>query len=229
MKIAIMQPYFLPYIGYWQLINAVETFVIYDNIQYSKKGWINRNRIGDDEFITLSLKKDSGYLNIDRRLLSDTWKKDRGKIMNRLESFYGKAINFDVGMRVADDAIVKERMDLFTAIEHSLRVICEYLDIQTPFVTTSTLDMDHSLKRNDRVKGICKALNAKDYINAIGGQGLYSKQDFVNDGIKLRFLKARNITYPRKGAFLPFMSILDIIMFTTQNQTKQMLKEYDLL
>ena len=85
MKLAIMQPYIFPYIGYFQLINAVDKFVIYDNIQFTKKGWINRNMIlvnGKDEYITLPLKKDSDFLNVDERVLSDTFKQEKKKIIN---------------------------------------------------------------------------------------------------------------------------------------------------
>jgi len=82
MKIAIMQPYFFPYIGYFQLVNSVDEFVIYDNIQFTKKGWINRNRIlvnQNEDYISLPLKKDSDYLNVNQRFLSDAWSVDRKK------------------------------------------------------------------------------------------------------------------------------------------------------
>ena len=96
-KIAIMQPYFFPYIGYFQLINSVDEFIIYDNIQYTKKGWINRNRIlvnGKDQLITLSLKKDSDYLDVVNRELSESWDKDKNKILNIIKFSYNKAPYF---------------------------------------------------------------------------------------------------------------------------------------
>ena len=87
MKVGIMQPYFFPYIGYFQLMNAVDEFVVYDNIEFTKKGWINRNRIlvnGKDAFITISLKKDSDYLDVRDRYLADSWSSDRVKMLNRM-------------------------------------------------------------------------------------------------------------------------------------------------
>ena len=86
MKVAIMQPYFLPYIGYLQLLNSVDKFILYDDIEYTKKGWINRNRIVDGEIITLPLKKDSDYLNVVERRLSDDWRKQKTKLLNKIES-----------------------------------------------------------------------------------------------------------------------------------------------
>ncbi len=83
MKLAIMQPYFFPYIGYFQLINTVDEFVVYDNIEFTKKGWINRNRIlvnGKDEYITLPIKKDSDFLHVKDRFLAETWSKDSAKM-----------------------------------------------------------------------------------------------------------------------------------------------------
>jgi hypothetical protein len=97
MKLAIMQPYIFPYIGYFQLINTVDKFVVYDNIQFTKKGWINRNRIlinGKEEYITLPLKKDSDYLNIDQRVLSDVFKEQRNKILRKINESYKKAPGF---------------------------------------------------------------------------------------------------------------------------------------
>src|SRR4030042_5533275 len=98
MKIAIMQPYFLPYIGYFQLMNAVDEFVIYDNIEFSKKGWINRNRIlvnGKDSYITIPLKKDSDYLDVRDRYLAETWSSEKIKMLKRIIGSYRKAPRFD--------------------------------------------------------------------------------------------------------------------------------------
>ena len=102
-----MQPYFLPYIGYWQLINAVDKFVIYDNIQYTKKGWINRNRIlntDKDVYITIPLDKDSDYLDVDQRNISQCF--DRMKLLNQVSQYYRKAPNFKLGLSIFEEIIM---------------------------------------------------------------------------------------------------------------------------
>src|SRR6188768_4511537 len=111
MSIAIMQPYLFPYIGYFQLMAAVDEFVVYDNIEFTKKGWINRNRIlvnGKDTFITLPLKKGSDYLNVNDRYLADSWLTDRTKLMNKVTEAYRKAPQFNLAYPVIKKCIFFE-------------------------------------------------------------------------------------------------------------------------
>ena len=98
MKLAIMQPYLFHYIGYFQLIHEVDEFVIYDNIEFTKKGWINRNRLlvnGKDSYITVPLKNDSDYLNVSERFLAGNWASEKKKILNRIFESYKKTENFE--------------------------------------------------------------------------------------------------------------------------------------
>jgi hypothetical protein len=120
-KLAIMQPYFFPYIGYFQLVNAVDEFVIYDNIEFTKKGWISRNRIlvnGVDTYISLPLKKDSDYLHVKDRYLADTWDIERKKMLNRITESYRKAPYFKETYEVIEKCILYEDRNLFKFILH---------------------------------------------------------------------------------------------------------------
>jgi hypothetical protein len=217
MKVAIMQPYLFPYIGYFQLMNAVDEFIIYDNIQFTKKGWINRNRIlvnGVDTYITLPLKKDSDYLNIKDRFLSDDWSIERKKILNRITESYRKAPQFNFVYHVIENILMHDEKNLFSFIFNSLRQINQYLDIKTPLIVSSSIPINHDLKAGNKVIELCKARQASTYINPIGGVELYSKENFKNEGLELQFLKANNITYPQfKNDFVPFLSIIDVMMF----------------
>ena len=119
MKLAIMQPYFFPYIGYFQLINSVDKFIIYDNIQYTKKGWINRNRIlvnKKDQLITLPVRKDSDYLNIVERELSESWGKDKNKMLNVIKSSYNKAPYFQETFELISKYLNDSEVNLFKFI-----------------------------------------------------------------------------------------------------------------
>ena len=230
MKIAIMQPYFVPYIGYFQLINAVDKFVIYDNIKYTKKGWINRNRIlvdGKDEYITLPIRKDSDYLDVDQRKLADSFIDDKNKILRKLAHAYQKAPHYKTVYALMEWILEKPENNLFEFIYKSVVEICKFLDINTSFVVSSTLPVDHELKSQDRVIAICKALKTTTYINPPGGMELYSKDTFKENDIALEFLQPAPIRYTQfKNDFIPSLSIIDVMMFNSPEEIKNLLASF---
>lgn len=227
MKLAIMQPYLFPYIGYFQLMNAVDEFVLYDNIEFTKKGWINRNRIlvnGKAEYFTLPLKKGSDYLNIDQRKIADTFSAEKIKLLRRMSEAYRKAPYFETVFPGIQNLINSGEENLFRFTQRSIEVVCKYLDITTKIIISSTLPIDHGLKAQDKVLAICKALNATRYINPIGGLELYNKDEFKNEGIDLQFLQTGNISYDQfESAFVPALSIIDVMMFNSKEKIKEYL------
>lgn len=230
-KIAIMQPYFLPYIGYFQLINAVDEFVIYDNIQFSKKGWFHRNRIlqnGKDEYITLPLKKDSDYLDVNNRFLSDTWEAEREKLFRKVKENYRKAPFVGNTIAFLEKILFFEDKNLFAFLANSLTHTCEYLEIKTPIITSSSLEIDHSLKSQEKVLAICKERKATKYINPIGGLELYQNSAFQKQNLELCFIKAKPIEYQQFGQeFVPWLSILDLLMFNDIGSIQKWLGEFE--
>lgn len=230
MKLAIMQPYFLPYIGYFQLIAAVDTFVVYDNIKYTKKGWINRNRWlqnGADATFTLPLEKGSDSLNIDQRAVAPDF--DRVKFLNQLKGNYGKAPCYASTRELLEELLPDRDRNLFLVLLHSIQLVCRHLGIKTEIMVSSTLQADHTLHGQNRVLDICRAQQARTYINAIGGIELYSKQDFAEAGIDLKFLRPQAFEYPQFGApFVPWLSIVDVLMFNPVESIRRQLLQYDL-
>lgn len=228
-----MQPYFFPYIGYFQLINSVDEFIIYDNIQYTKKGWINRNRIlvnGKDQLITLPIKKDSDYLNVIERELSESWDKDKNKILNTIKSSYSKAPYFKEIFELISQCLNISERNLFRFIYGNIILINNYLDIKTPIVISSTVNIDHDLKSQDKVLVLCKSRNATQYINSIGGVELYNKEIFSQQGIKLNFIKSNPIQYKQfHSIFIPWLSIIDVLMFNSKEKVKEYLNNYTLI
>ena len=196
MKLAIMQPYFFPYIGYWQLLNAVDTFVIYDNIKYTKKGWINRNNYllnGKLKTFSIPLKKDSDYLNIDDRYLFEGF--DKNKLLNQIKGAYGKAPYFNSVFSLIKSIINYKERNLFSYIKNSIEAVYDYLNLNTNIINSSSIQINHDRKGQDKVISICEILNATGYINSIGGIELYDKEVFSQNDINLRFLKTHKILY----------------------------------
>ena len=226
-----MQPYFLPYIGYWHLLAAVDQFVLYDNIQYTKKGWINRNRFlrnGGDAFFTLPLKKGSDYLNVSERALADGF--DPATLLNPLAEAYRKAPFFATVFPLLESIVSAAPRNLFEYLRHSLVVTAAHLEIRTPIVVSSTVAIDHGLKSQEKVIALCQALGATRYVNFAGGRALYSPAAFTAAGIELKFIESRPIVYPQFGQpFVPALSILDVLMFNSRDAVRRMLGDYDLV
>jgi hypothetical protein len=230
-----MQPYFMPYLGYFQLLNAVDAFVVYDNIQFTKKGWFHRNRLlvnGQDYLFTLPLKKDSDYLDVVERRLADDSDKEIDRVLRVIAQNYKKAPFFEQAFPVIESCFRYDDKNLFRFILNSLKVVCDYVGIDSSkLVVSSTVDIDHeNLKGQDKVLAICEAEGATRYVNAIGGQELYDRQTFTARGIDLKFIKMGPVEYPQFGnEFVPALSMIDVMMFNAPETIKEMLGNYELI
>jgi len=229
--VAIMQPYFLPYIGYWQLFNIVDEFVVYNNIKYTKKGWINRNRYlcgHESRYFTLQLENDSDSLDIRERTIAVTFSKN--KILNQIRAAYQSAPCFDESYELLERIMECKDRNLFGFIFNSLSLTANHIGIKTKLTISSRIGIDHTLKSEKRVISICKALGARKYINPIGGINLYDGNEFLSNGIELNFLKTDLIEYNQNnGAFVPSLSILDVLMFNGRENIKKFLGSMMLL
>ncbi len=215
MKLAIMQPYFLPYLGYFQLIASADEFIVYDNIKYVKSGWINRNRLcrdGEAAVFSLPLKAASDSRDVRERELAPDFK--RAKLLNQFRGAYRKAPQFPRIFPLLERLVGFEDNNLFRYLDHSIRGVCEHLGIGTPIRASSGIGIDHSLKSRDKVMALCRAAGADTYVNAIGGVDLYSKEEFLREGVELKFIRMKPLDYPQFGApFVPALSIVDVLMF----------------
>lgn len=227
MKVAIMQPYFMPYIGYFQLINAVDLFIVYDNIKYTKKGWINRNRMlqnGKDVMFSLPLKSDSDFLDVRGRELAIDF--NRGKFLNHISGAYRRAPCFAQTFPLIEQIVLHEENNLFKFLHHSIVRTCEHLGIATAISVSSDIAIDHDLKGQDKVLALCDAVGASTYVNAIGGMELYSRDEFLARGIELNFIKSRPFEYAQFGnEFVPWLSIIDVLMFNQKQIVKTLIAE----
>lgn len=215
MKLAIMQPYFFPYIGYFQLIAAVDTFIVYDNIKYTKKGWINRNRMlqnGKDVMFSLSLKSDSDSLEVCERELAADFNRD--KLLNQFKGAYRRAPYFEQTFPLLEQIVRYEDANLFRFLHHSIAKTCEHLGITTEIKISSDIAISHELKNQDKVLALCATVGARTYVNAIGGMELYSKEAFREKDVELKFIQSLPFEYAQfSDAFVPWLSIIDVMMF----------------
>ena len=211
----------------------VSTFVVYDDIEFTKKGWINRNRYlhdGRDDIFSIPVKKDSDYLYVVERQLAGTFATEKQKLVRKLESAYRKAPFFDEGMAILKSCLECDDCNLFTFIYHSIQKIKTALKIDTELVISSKLKIDRETKGQDRVIAICKALAATDYINPIGGTALYNKQSFSDEGINLHFQCVTPLKYRQfNHNFIPNLSIIDVLMFLGVDGTRPLLGEMTLV
>lgn len=220
-----MQPYFFPYIGYFQLIAAVDRFVVHDRVKYTKKGWINRNRIlqqGVAHWLSLPLKAAPDALDIgDRELAADF---DARRLVDQIAGAYRPAPHFRRAMPVIEACLRDDERRLFPFLLAALRRVCDYLSIRTPLIPASEVAIDPGLRAQSRVIAICAGLGADAYLNPIGGTSLYSAAEFGAAGIELGFLESVPVPYPQFGGdFVPSLSIVDVMMFNPVERIADML------
>ena len=231
MKIAVMQPYLFPYLGYFQLIQAVDIFVIFDDVNYINRGWINRNRIlteRGEQLITLKLSKASQNKLINEIAILDT-NENKECIYNKIKLAYTKAPQFSKVMPLLEKALFQSEQQLSRYIEFSLKVIAEYLQIKTRFIRSSNIEKDASLKSQEKILAIIKKLGGKSYYNSIGGLQLYDKQIFHDHGIQLHFIEMDDIRYRQfDDNYYTCLSIIDPLMFNDQSTVCELLNRYTL-
>ncbi|MBC7408507.1 MAG: WbqC family protein [Arcicella sp.] len=232
MKLGIMQPYIFPYIGYFQLINAVDKFVIYDDVNFINKGWINRNRIlnnGKDSLFTIPLKEASQNKLINEIDVNwdSAWK---SKFVKTLEQCYKKAPFYLEILPIIEQTLSVDNEPVSKVIEHNLKLICDYLGIKTEIVSSSAIYQNTHLKAQERILDICSQEKANQYINPIGGLELYDKDFFEAKNLKLNFIKSNAIEYTQfKNEFVPWLSMIDVLMFNSKEKIKEFLDNYELV
>jgi hypothetical protein len=232
MKLAIMQPYFFPYIGFWQLIHAADRFVVYDDVNYIKGGWINRNRIlinSEPTYITVPLYQSSSYKRICDIALqpSPMW---REKLVKMVENTYRRASCFAEVFPVVESVIRHEADNLSDYLVHQLQALSAFMGITTEFVVTSRCYDNNDLSGQKRIIDICKRDGANTYINPQGGQSLYDRATFTRYGLDLKFLMPATIEYKQFGSMhVPWLSIIDVMMFNSKCQLSMLLNKYELV
>jgi hypothetical protein len=236
MKAAIMQPYLFPYIGYFQLIATADAFVFYDDVNFIKQGWINRNRIlvkNEPMLFTVPVVGISSFdticnVKIHKRNFQ-IWK---GKFLTTVRQSYSKAPFFASAFNLVEEVLNSDVETIADLAILSVERVCSQLGITKPF-KRSSVDFASSkeLDRAERLINICGQLKATEYINPIGGTELYEKDFFQQRGIKLHFIRSSDtISYSqgKNPVFVPWLSVIDVLMFAPNDQILQLLNMYTL-
>ena len=227
MKVAIMQPYFFPYIGYFQLIHSVDLFVIYDDVNFIKKGWINRNQLiirGEEHLFTLPVEKLSQNKKIRELFLKDDsvwW----NKFSKNLHLNFFSSPFFNETSELFHQISNFQDRNLANFVGNSIEQICSHLNLKTKTMYSSELNVADSFTGEQRILEICKILGASTYINAINGKHLYSKEHFSNKGIDLRFISLKKDSIL---SFNPYLSTLQALFEVGKQEFFSHLNDYEL-
>jgi hypothetical protein len=232
MKIAVMQPYLFPYLGYFQLVNAVDKFIILDTVHYINRGWINRNRIllnGKEHLFTIPLHRASQNRLIKDIALSPDggW---RRKLLRTINLGYARSPYFATVFEMIVHILQLSETHISGLACRSLLAINEYLGIRTTVVPTSTRYENDALKAEKKILDICRKEGAQCYINPVGGVDLYDTEMFRKHDITLQFIKMHPVKYQqRSDCFVPDLSIIDVLMNNSAAEVGTMLTQYELV
>lgn len=226
MKLAIMQPYLFPYIGYFQLVAAVDKFVFYDDVNFIKNGWINRNRmlLGNQvRYLTVPLRGASRSLKINEVRVEphERWLR---KLLESIRHAYAKAPQYPHVSALIEQILAAPLESISLLASHTVTEICRYLEIDTEFVPSSTKYGNAQLRGTERVIDICSIEQAHTYVNLPGGRQLYDGEAFSTRGVDLSFIEPNLRPYAQfDDAFHPALSILDVLMFNNKGSVRDML------
>ena len=230
MTLGANQPYFLPYLGYFQLIHAVDKFLVLDDFNYIKGGWINRNRIlrdGKTVFLSVPVSHASPNREINKHYVCGSVE----SMLRSIREAYRKASLFEDVFPIITSVMEYSDKNLGAFVFNSIRTICDYLGIATSVILNSSRDDNTELRSEQRVIHLCKTMGADTYVNAIGGLSLYNRDNFAAEGIRLRFLKGELPPYRqlRTQDFVSALSILDIMMNIPRDEIRDMLDRFSLV
>jgi len=233
MTLAIMQPYLFPYIGYFQLMHAADTFLLLDDVAWINRGWINRNRIlvqGQPQYLSFPVAGASQNKTIRELELvtPDGWKSN---IEKTLIMAYKKAPQFEVFFPVLRSILYADIRNLSAYIFHSLHTLCQYMQLSVALLPGTGGYANAALKGQDRILDLCRQENASVYVNPPGGASLYEAGRFRHEGVQLLFLQPTLAPYQQRGVseFVPALSIIDVLMNCEPAQVQQQLTQYQLV
>lgn len=230
MIVAIMQPYFFPYIGYFQLMNAVDLFVVFDDVQYIDRGWVNRNKImieGEAKWLTFPVLKGNRNLKInERHYLHDPENIDALK--RRVRAGYERSPYFDTAFALFSEILDFEDGNVARFNANLLRRVGDELGLHCEYAMSSAFDIPTEMKGQERILALCKSVGASHYINPVGGADLYHDDTFKREAVNLSFLRTKATPEHVKMEPQLFSILHELIRFGVTG-VKRRLDAYELM
>jgi hypothetical protein len=233
MTVAVMQPYIFPYVGYFQLVAAVDTFVFFDDVNFIMKGWINRNRILNNNEplkFTIPLVKASQNRAINETELSEypVWRKS---FLRSVQAGYQKAPYFGPTYQWLQEFLARDFVKISDLAAESVKAVAAHLGLGTDFKLSSSLDYNREAgSGQEKILDICRLLGADRYINPRNGVELYDQARFSEAKVDLKFIHMQEIRFPQLNPdiFVPDLSIIDVLMFRNKEEIRGLLKMFTL-
>lgn len=228
--VSLMQPYLFPYLGYFQLIAASSLFILGDSLQYTRRGWINRNRLlvgGQPWQFSVPLEQGARSQAINQRLLSEQMRLTSQRLLHTIRHSYHRAPCYPQVFPLVEEILENPERNLAHFTEHSIRRICNYLEIDTPIARISDMGLAGDIDREQRLIHVVKRSGGNVYLNPEGGRHLYSPDVFHSHGVELRFLRMDEFSYRQfDDDFVPSLSIIDVLMFNQPDEMRRLLGRY---
>ena len=233
MRLAVMQPYVFPYLGYFQLMRAVDRFIFFDDVHFIRRGWIHRNTLlvnGQPLRFSIPLAGASQHKLINETELHtveyDAW---QGKFLKTLRQSYGAAPQFASVFSLVEEVLSGPSTTIAALAIASLRAVARYLQLSTSLVVSSSLAYPRTEKGQGKILAIGEQQGASAYINLPGGAALYEPKAFAERNIRLQFIQPQPITYNQfNPPFVPNLSIIDVMMFNDLPRINHLLQQYAL-
>lgn len=227
-----MQPYFFPYIGYYQMAAAVERFLIYDDVNFINRGYINRNRLlvnGKEWYFTVPLSGASQNKLIKDVTIDMTgWERWKKGFLRTVDMNYNKALNYQVGRELLEEILMLTDDRITSLAQRSVQLLLERLGRSVHFQRTSEMGLRTDIRFEERLMHICEQERIRYYIQAQGGTVLYSSQRWQDHGLSLQFIRPTSMEYVRNGPFMPGLSMLDAILHVPFQELDPLLDRYEL-
>lgn len=230
MRFSVMQPYLFPYIGYFQLIQYSDKFVFYDDVTFIKGGYINRNNILNNssaQRFSIPVLKQSSNTKINDLFFDKNVK----KVLRTIQQSYSKSPYFNEVFPIVEDVLKSDNRNVSLVCSKSIISIFDYLGINKNFYFSSDLSYDRNLSASDKLIEMSNILSANQYINSYGGESLYDKRYFLEQGVTLSFLRPKNVRYEQIqcSSFVENLSIIDVLMWNSRDQVRELLQQYEIL
>lgn len=232
-----MQPYFMPYLGYFSLIKNTDDFILFDTVQFIRHGWIERNRIlkpnGGWQYFQVPIIKENGRDTIIKEVKINNSEKWKSRILGQLQHYKKRAPYYNKVVELLDDIFKADYDDIVLLNKASLERVCKYLGVDSKISVFSemSLDVAPATAPDEWALNICKAIDGADeYWNPVGGVSFFDKNKYRNAGIKICFQEMILTPYRQLGnEFEPGLSIIDVMMFNSPESINEMLENYRIL